>query len=67
LPNPNSSAYYDATTGWDQNAWGWGAGPGIREADFINQFKNGLKFSVCEADYSLAMAQIGQRLAAQIN
>ena len=35
--------------------------------DFINQFKNGLKFSVCEADYSLAMAQIGQRLAAQIN
>ncbi|MGD0835620.1 MAG: hypothetical protein ABSB49_03130 [Polyangia bacterium] len=66
LPNANSSAYYDATTGWDQNAWGNGAGPGIRENAFLDEFKNSYKFSVCEADYSNALKAIGAAIETKL-
>jgi len=54
----------DSQTGFDADAWGWGAGPGLRESAFIDQFgANGLKFSICETDYSGAMSQIGNAIA----
>jgi len=62
-PNHRPAATTDDPTGFDINAWGWGAGPGIRESAFVDQFKNGLKFSICETDYSAAMSQIGNAIA----
>jgi hypothetical protein len=62
-PAPATS---DPATGFDENAWGWGSGPGIRESDFVDQFKNGQKFSICERDYSGAMSQIGSTIAAKL-
>jgi hypothetical protein len=53
----------DPQTGFDADAAGWGAGPGLRESAFIDQFgANGLKFSICETDYSGAMSQIGNAI-----
>jgi hypothetical protein len=50
----------DPETGNDVTAWGWGAGPGLRESAFIDEFgANGMKFSICEADYAQALKQIG--------
>ena len=57
----------DAKTGFDADAWGWGAGPGLRESAFIDEFgDNGLKFSICETDYSGAMNEIGAALAKRL-
>ncbi len=57
----------DPKTGNDVDAWGWGAGPGLRESAFIDEFgTNGLKFSICEADYTDALTQIGTTLAARL-
>ncbi len=57
----------DPKTGFDADAWGWGAGPGLRESAFIDEFgSNGLKFSICETDYSGAMSQIGAAIAAKL-
>ena len=57
----------DPQTGFDANAWGWGAGPGLRESAFIDQFgANGLKFSICETDYAGAMSQIGTAIAVHL-
>jgi hypothetical protein len=57
----------DAKTGFDADAWGWGAGPGVRESAFIDEFgANGLKFSICETDYSGAMSEIGATLAKKL-
>ena len=54
----------DPQTGFDADAWGWGAGPGVRESAFIDQFgENGLKFSICETDYAAAMSEIGSAIA----
>ena len=54
----------DPQTGFDADAWGWGAGPGVRESAFIDEFgDNGLKFSICETDYAGAMSQIGAAIA----
>ncbi len=57
----------DPTTGFDADAWGWGAGPGIRESAFVDEFgANGLKFSICETDYTAAMSEIGQAIAVKL-
>ncbi len=40
---------------------GFGATPGLRESAFVDQFgSNGLKYSICETNFSNAMTQIGQ-------
>jgi hypothetical protein len=57
----------DPKTGFDDDAWGWGAGPGLRESAFIDEFgPNGLKFSICETDYSGALSQIGAAIASKL-
>jgi len=56
----------DGGTGFDVNAAGWGATPGLRLAAFIDQFgDNGMKFSICQRDFAMAMAKIGATLARQ--
>ncbi len=57
----------DPATGNDPTAWGWGAGPGLRESAFIDEFgANGMKFSICEADYTDALTQIGATLQTKL-
>jgi hypothetical protein len=56
--NPN---VYDAT------AAGWGATGGLREAAFVDEFgANGLKFSICQPDFTNSMKVIGDALAKKI-
>jgi hypothetical protein len=51
---PTSNAAFDAT------AAGWGATAGLRNAAFVDQFgANGLKFSICQPDFSSPMSMIG--------
>jgi hypothetical protein len=56
----NSNAY-------DPVAAGWGATAGLREAAFVDEFgPNGLKFSICENDFSAAMSGIGSAFAKKL-
>jgi hypothetical protein len=49
---------------YDPVAAGWGATAGLRESAFIDEFGvNGLKFSICQPDYSAAMTKIGDSIA----
>jgi hypothetical protein len=49
--------------GFSQDAWGWGAEGGLRISAFIDEFgKNGLKYSICERDFSAAMKGIGDAI-----
>jgi hypothetical protein len=50
---------------FDSAAWGWSATGGLRMSAFIDQFgvKNGMKFSICQTDFSEATKQIGYALA----
>jgi hypothetical protein len=49
---------------YDPVAAGWGATAGLRESAFIDEFgPNGLKFSICELDFSAAMNTIGNIFA----
>jgi len=54
-----------ATPGaFDADAWGWGAQGGLRMSAFVDQFgANGLKYSICERDYTEAMRGIGFAIA----
>jgi hypothetical protein len=53
----------DATTGFDLTAANYGATGGLRLASFIDAFAdNGLKFSICQPDYSAAMSKIASAL-----
>ena len=52
----------DETT-YDPVAAGWGATGGLRLSAFIDEFGyNGLKFSICETDFSHAMSVLGWAL-----
>jgi hypothetical protein len=64
---------YDSThkpvnsTDFDASAWGMGAAPGLRLSAFVDEFgENGLKFSICQTDFSNSMSQIGAKLARQM-
>jgi hypothetical protein len=52
---------------FDADAWGWGAQGGVRMSAFIDQFgANGLKYSICERDYTQAMRGIGNAIAKKL-
>ncbi len=54
----------DPATGFDSEAAGWGATGGLRLSAFIDEFgDNGLKFSICQPDFSDSMRLIGGGLA----
>jgi hypothetical protein len=54
-------------TTFDANDAGWGATGGLRNAAFVDQFRaNGLKFSICEPDFSNAMTSIGTSIAKKL-
>lgn len=55
------------SSGFDSDAWGWGAAGGLRLAAFLDAFgSNGLKYSICERDFSDAMQGIGSALAGKM-
>ena len=55
---PNDPATFDA------DAWSWGAQGGLRISAFIDEFGvNGLKFSICERDFTGAMWMFGETIA----
>jgi hypothetical protein len=57
----------DPATGFDWAAAGWGALAGLRLAEFVDAFgSNGLKFSICEPDFSSSMQLIGHGMARQM-
>jgi hypothetical protein len=52
---------------FDVTAAGNGATAGLRNSAFIDEFgKNGLKFSICQTDYSASMKTIGDTIAAKL-
>jgi len=54
----------DPVTGFDATAAYWGATGGLRMSTFVDQFgDNGLKFSICQPDFSAAMSKIGSALS----
>jgi hypothetical protein len=54
----------DPTTGFDAEAAGYGATPSLRLSAFVDEFgPNGLKFSMCEADWTDAMKLFGGSVA----
>ena len=54
-------------SGFDQDAWAYGAAGGLRLSAFIDQFgQNGLKYSICEPDFTDAMSGIGNALAQRL-
>jgi hypothetical protein len=62
------SAHPPVGDSYDARAFGWAAAPGLRLAAFVDEFgANGLKASVCEADFSDAMRAIGATLASRLN
>jgi hypothetical protein len=49
---------------YDPAAAGWGATAGLRNSAFIDEFKtNGLKFSICDLDFTASMKVIGETIA----
>jgi hypothetical protein len=57
----------DPATGFDIEAAGWGATGGLRNAAFVDEFgENGLKFSICQRDFSDSMRKIGDAIAGHI-
>jgi hypothetical protein len=57
---PKSSAY-------DRDAAGWGAQGGLRLSAYIDEFgDNGMKFSICERDFTNSMKIIGSKVSRKI-
>jgi len=49
---------------FDADAWGWGAQGGLRISAFIDEFgQNGLKYSICERDFTRAMWPFADTIA----
>jgi hypothetical protein len=62
-----AAATTDKTTNFDSTAAGWGATAGLRNAAFIDEFgANGLKFSICQPDFSASMKLIGDTIAKKL-
>jgi hypothetical protein len=60
--SPSDVATYNATD------VGWGAMPGLRASAFVDEFgPGGLKFSICEADYTQAMKGIGESMVGKLS
>jgi len=52
---------------YDPNAVGIGATGGLRMSAFIDQFgDNGLKFSICQTDFTSSMQKIGEAIAKKL-
>ncbi len=59
-----SAASADPATGFDSSAAGWGATGGLRMSAFVDEFgDNGLKFSICQTDFSASLQKIGNAMA----
>jgi hypothetical protein len=59
-PKPSDGSY-------SADAWGNGAEGGLRMSAFIEQFgDNGLKYSICERDFTAAMQGIGGAIAKKL-
>ena len=53
--------------GYDPDASGWGATGGLRMSAFVDEFaENGLKYSICEPDFTDAMKGIGDSIAKKL-
>jgi hypothetical protein len=64
MPAPATT---DAATGFDQTAAGIGAYGGLRLSAFVDEFgENGLKFSICQTDFSASMKVIGDAIAKKL-
>jgi hypothetical protein len=64
--DPNHFKQTDGSS-YNSDDAGWGATPGLRESAFVDEFgSNGMKFSVCEADYTGAMQGIGNAIAKKL-
>jgi hypothetical protein len=62
-----SDAKKDKATGFDVEAAGWGATGGLRNAAFVDEFgENGMKFSICQRDFSESMKKIGDAIAKKL-
>jgi hypothetical protein len=62
-----SAATTDAATGFDATAAGWGATGGLRESAFIDEFgANGMKFSICQTDFSASMTAFGNAIVKKL-
>ena len=68
--DPNNAptlATTDRITGFDWTAAGLGATGGLRESAFIDEFgANGMKFSICQPDFSASMTAFGNAIAKQM-
>jgi hypothetical protein len=59
--DPDHQAPSDGS--FNQGAWGWNTAGGLRLVAFLDQFgRSGLRFSICERDFSGAMTAIGKAL-----
>ena len=59
-----AAATTDSATGFDSTAAGWGATGGLRESAFVDEFgANGMKYSICQPDFSSIMSTIGSAVA----
>jgi hypothetical protein len=66
-PNHKPAPATTDANGFDATAAGPAAAPGLRLAAYVDEFgENGLKFSICQPDFSNSMSQIGAKLAKQL-